>query len=825
VCKCADSYVGADCAVKTECTFWDEEELEYSSRGCVASPPPSGAPDGFLHCLCNHLTDFSVFRFPSSLADLLAELAAITFNTFSAEDALHFFTSFNPSENPTILKYVGSILGLWLFSLAFARFRLHRRMLNSARTARKQRQQRRNELIAKGKAIPNTVQAELSGGAPWTSGKTSGKLRAGNLSKRGVTQSEADVSCGLTAQTSEACLGGGFAQGSANARMPLYSAYNSEDVIDAFTKRTMLSRDGEHSKSVQTLHTLLQSATSQLQATPPMLHERIPVLGTSAEAISELSAAGAAPSGWGLARRPSNAGGKSSSSCKDMAGPDSPRMQSRIFAERPPEDDDWAPAPRPLHRVSLSGYPARPDQDGDGPSALAPLRRASWPACRAPNPAASPARPPQDSEWAPAPRPLRSPPSLPTSPPQSPYTSPDGQRLQVPFTARPDASAAVAAMLRKPAQKAAPPSIADSIKKKLAQPAPAPSAPSESSGAPEALASNIAALLKKPAPLAAATGAASEEPTPRTVSRWRLAKELTEIQGGKATLADVTQVIQLKQKASRLSKARAKASAAARAQLDAAKASAAEAGEHWRLLRRGQFKTLLFKITGKLRRYVGRLWHTARGEHTLVSFMWPADVKIVLYDTQAVQIFWNVIVLESVLLAMLFSNLPSDVQPGIITLIIQAAISVGPCVVCAIVLRLLFRIGNKSLRRRAKRERGHVKAKDTGISNADAYAKWKKERFTRKRTSSERFAYAKFVAAWTLVIAMFVACVLILMIYAMTFGEQKMQSFLLSIVLSLFGDFFVIEPIEILLVVSLPFLLDNSCITSVKNGAKDLGIL
>jgi len=380
-------------------------------------------------------------------------------------------------------------------------------------------------------------------------------------------------------------------------------------------------------------------------------------------------------------------------------------------------------------------------------------------------------------------------------------------------------------MLRKPAQKAAPPSIADSMEKKVNQPAPAPSAPSGSSGAPEAPASNFAALFKKPAPVAAAPGTASEESSPPKVARWRLAKELTEVQSDKTSIADVTQVAQLKRKASRMHDARVKASAAARARLDAAKASAAEAGEYWRLLRRGHFKTLFLKSTGKFRRYMGRLWHMARGEHTLVSFIWPANIDNALYDTQAVQIFWNVIILESVLLAMLFSNLPSDVQPGIITLIIQAVISVGPCVVAAILLRLLFRIGNKGLRRRAKRERGNVKAKYFETSNVDAYAKWKKEKFTRRRTSSERFAYAKFVTAWILVIAMFVACVLILMIYAMTFGEQKMQSFLLSIVLSLVSDFFVIEPIEILLIVSLPFLLDNSCIASVRNSAKDLGIL
>jgi len=759
-------------------------------------------------------------------------------------------------------------------------------MLNSARAARKQRQKQRGVLMAKVKANSNNIHAEFWSGAP----RMSDKLRAGDLTESGITQSkvnfswglaaqesEARLSAGVAARESEARLGGGRAQGKTNARMPYYSAYNTEDITEADAKRAMLSRNGEHAKTVQKV---LQMGAAQAQdPLPPTVHDRIPVIGN--RRTRKCSDDGAAPNEWDPAQRPASARGKLSPHCQDEAGQDSARLQSRTPVAHPPQDGDWAPASRPSPRApdlseaapTLPAPPAHPPQDGGWAPASQPSRRAPDLPEAAPSLPAPPARLAQDRGWSPASRPSRrapdlpeAAPSLPASPPQSPSASPDGQRSPVHPAARPEpASAAIAAMLRKPSRKAAPPNIAALT--------PVPSAPSGSHGTPEAPAPNIVTLLKKRAllpavpgtarvspeyplppkvsgppptvpgtasvsleplrpkvsfPLPAVPGTASvslEEPLPPTVSRWRQAKELTEVQDGKASIADVTQVAQLKRKASRVSDARAKASAAARARLDAAKATAAEAGEYWRLLRRGHFKTLFLKITGKFRRYVGRLWHTARGEHTLVSFMWPADVDNALYDTQAVQIFWNVIVLESVLLAMLFSNLPSDVKPGIITLIIQAVISVGPCVVCAIVLRLLFRIGNKGFRRRAKRERANVKAKDFETSNVDAYAKWKKEKFTRKRTSSERFAYAKFVTAWTLVFLTFVACILILMIYAMTFGEQKMQSFLLSIVLSLFSDFFIIEPLEILLVVSLPFLLDNSCITSVRNGAKDLGIL
>jgi len=46
----------------------------------------------------------------------------------------------------------------------------------------------------------------------------------------------------------------------------------------------------------------------------------------------------------------------------------------------------------------------------------------------------------------------------------------------------------------------------------------------------------------------------------------------------------------------------------------------------------------------------------------------------------------------------------------------------------------------------------------------------------------------------------------------------------LSQVISLTSDFFVIEPIEILLIVSLPFLLNNSCIANTRQTLKDLGV-
>eukprot|EP00967_Tisochrysis_lutea_P100438 scaffold149838_cov43-Tisochrysis_lutea.AAC.1 len=107
----------------------------------------------------------------------------------------------------------------------------------------------------------------------------------------------------------------------------------------------------------------------------------------------------------------------------------------------------------------------------------------------------------------------------------------------------------------------------------------------------------------------------------------------------------------------------------------------------------------------------------------------------------------------------------------------------------------------------------------------EAYLKWKSERARRKLTPGERFGRAKFIFAWIFALAVFVVCMLVLMVYAMTFGEKKTQSFLLSIALALFTSFVIIEPIEILLLVSLPFLLDNGWTAQLRSRAKDLGLI
>ena len=107
LCECDTGYFENDCSREVSCQYWDQ--TEWSTAGCEASPPPSGAPDGFLHCNCSHLTDFGAISIPLSAEELLAEVAAISFNVLTAEDLANFFSSFDPAANVLIVAMVSSL--------------------------------------------------------------------------------------------------------------------------------------------------------------------------------------------------------------------------------------------------------------------------------------------------------------------------------------------------------------------------------------------------------------------------------------------------------------------------------------------------------------------------------------------------------------------------------------------------------------------------------------------------------------------------------------------------------------------------------------------
>ena len=125
---------------------------------------------------------------------------------------------------------------------------------------------------------------------------------------------------------------------------------------------------------------------------------------------------------------------------------------------------------------------------------------------------------------------------------------------------------------------------------------------------------------------------------------------------------------------------------------EAAKETGEATAEARRLAREGKWKELTIHTAAGARQSVKRGaqhgWDIARSEHSIVSLLYPADVDTSgtnLSDEQMVQIFWNTMILELALLAVLHS--PSDpganIQP--IKLVIEGLIVVGPCIALSLI--------------------------------------------------------------------------------------------------------------------------------------------
>jgi hypothetical protein len=97
-------------------------------------PPPSGLPDGFLHCESTHLTDFGgILRIPTSVEELLEELSNIKFEWFTLDDLASVLSEFPFLDNPMIFMMVLGSTALDLFFIFFTRWRRHRRQKTQGR--------------------------------------------------------------------------------------------------------------------------------------------------------------------------------------------------------------------------------------------------------------------------------------------------------------------------------------------------------------------------------------------------------------------------------------------------------------------------------------------------------------------------------------------------------------------------------------------------------------------------------------------------------------------------------------------------------------------
>ena len=144
-CECAAGWGGADCSELTRCMWWDVPNAAWSDAGCETVEAPAGANDtgAALYCNCTHLTDFGGIQIPTSGDEFIEEIEAITFNTFTLDEAARALANFDAAANPEITIAVFSLAGLNVLGLLFGCWRGHRRELNRRREVRRRHQLKR----------------------------------------------------------------------------------------------------------------------------------------------------------------------------------------------------------------------------------------------------------------------------------------------------------------------------------------------------------------------------------------------------------------------------------------------------------------------------------------------------------------------------------------------------------------------------------------------------------------------------------------------------------------------------------------------------------
>lgn len=159
-CVCPPQYLDANCSIKIDCKYWDEELQAWSTEGVVTSLATDGSANA--QCATTHLTTFGgVLTIPTSVEELTAELKqvilhrdelialpqfflyttlshesltaqgcprphaslscaqAFTFTTFSLDEASSLLSNFNLSDNVTVVVTMIILVSLNLVTLVW----------------------------------------------------------------------------------------------------------------------------------------------------------------------------------------------------------------------------------------------------------------------------------------------------------------------------------------------------------------------------------------------------------------------------------------------------------------------------------------------------------------------------------------------------------------------------------------------------------------------------------------------------------------------------------------------------------------------------------
>ena len=886
LCDCYTGYSGVDCSIEVKCQYWDHANSTWSSEGCVQAPPPSG-PDGLLHCDCNHLTDFGGIGIPTSPEELLAELTSISFNTFSLDDMMNALSSFSFDDNPAAFLLIIICTILNLLTVIFANFRLHRRILIKARMRRDERKQKRQKALDEkaaakrgrtkisnpgaddGPVIGKRVEEPAGAPAP-----AAARKKLDFEAPHGDVEEEASGGVG-TGQDG----GNGAGEGKAKNKGKIIDPNKLDPASinqDALQSRIMLHWSEPPASALATLPAPSTPANPSSDVALPEPPQLTSAAGRARELrskyaqqregldrfrLSTLSQESSMPEP-GSANRGALQDRITAVQAADPAAP-SPLLQDRV-----PMLPSSSPPPRsrpPRNEAAVSHHLSR-IRGQDQSIELSPQQRAVLAARRR-------ARATQGAALQNfAARQDRLPASLPPSPPETPpkamqdrvasAKSPSSNCTPLPqskeakmFAQRMESNRSkISPMESKTRPSALSPDPATPSLVSL-QCASTPA--SRSSGAPGGLAAR----------LAAGKGASSEEangdPPKKGLGALMAVKGDAKGLGAKPSLwggagqSGLAQHKLTKEKsfgnlimAAKVEAKRQEQTRAAQMLLDMKgdakgkwadmiKSMKAETSHMEEMRKERRYldlvKYIVFSAIKYVKTKIKAFWKGLRKEHAIISFLYPLDDETtVVTDPQVAQIFWNMLLSEVMALAMLYDN--DDDGPLIsIKIVILGFIAAGICAGSGMLCRAVFRWGNKGKRfqRRVKEKKAAKKELKPGddrggaeVNDADRMKQaFQKAKEPKKRSLREIVDCGRITLAWVFNIAFYLIMCWFTYTYAILFGPEETNGWLMSFVLASGQAWLIIEPFEVVLLVALPFLFDNKCVANCRETAKELGLL
>jgi hypothetical protein len=279
--------------------------------------------------------------------------------------------------------------------------------------------------------------------------------------------------------------------------------------------------------------------------------------------------------------------------------------------------------------------------------------------------------------------------------------------------------------------------------------------------------------------------------------------------------------------------------------------------------------------------FLSKFFATMRSEHTICSFVYPLEEETsVVTDPQVVQIFWNAFMTEVMITAFLFDAEGDDDEPvSPIRMIILAVFGAGTLVAMAMLNRAIFRWGNRGRRfKRGERElkRAHRRLTKQAVkvdkaappkgqnfkfrnglnrmrsgANRNLLGGESKKEYARQQRSPHQrirmclnetqwglawfanfFIYflmcwfsLTYASLWTSVPYWQMKGVSVTEERAKELGREKTDEWLLGLLQGFWFGVGILEPIEVMAIVLLPFLFDNSCVAELRTKAKDLGLI